>query len=182
MYQVGNTSSRKITEAKQLGPRLTLGWVTIQGLDVDAVCSKNTVKSQKRENGTFMLLGQKKKYTSYSTIFWSNFASGLQCHGDICMWLYCTLYSSDDTAEISHVIVQFRKHSGYFACVLYTVLMIHCGAFAFTEFQWIKQRKGRWFIFLKKILSSHPLHRQSHKIFDPCFITQQFLFGPNWTT
>ena len=157
--------------------------------------AKNTVKSQKRENGTSMLLGQKKNIYElfYHLLTWihnpsdrgihgSNFASGLQCRGDISMWLYCTLYSSDDTAEISHVIVQFRKHSGYFACVLYTVLMIHCGAFAFTEFQWIKQRKGRWFIFLKKTISSHPLHRQSHKIFDPCFITQQFLFGPNWTT
>ena len=29
-YQVGNTSSRKITEFKQLGPWLALGWVTIQ--------------------------------------------------------------------------------------------------------------------------------------------------------
>ena len=29
-YQVGNTSSRKITEDKQLGPWLALGWVTIQ--------------------------------------------------------------------------------------------------------------------------------------------------------
>ena len=37
LYEVGNTSSCKNTEAKQLGPRLALGWLTIQGLDVDAV-------------------------------------------------------------------------------------------------------------------------------------------------
>ena len=42
--------SRKITEFKQLSPRLSLGCVTSQGLDVDAVV-KNTVKSQKRING-----------------------------------------------------------------------------------------------------------------------------------
>ena len=47
LYHVGNTSSRKNTEVKQLGPRLALGWVTIQGLDVDAVATNN-VKSQKR--------------------------------------------------------------------------------------------------------------------------------------
>ena len=40
LNQVGNTSSRKNTEIKQLG---TLGW--IQGLDVDAL-DANTVKSQ----------------------------------------------------------------------------------------------------------------------------------------
>ena len=40
LYQVGNTSSRKITKFKQLGPQLALGWVTIQGLDVDAVAYK----------------------------------------------------------------------------------------------------------------------------------------------
>ena len=39
------TSSHKITEVKQLGPRLALGWVTFQGLDVDAV-DKNIVKSR----------------------------------------------------------------------------------------------------------------------------------------
>ena len=50
LYQVGNTSSHKNTEVKQLGPRLALGWVTIQGLDVDAVAT-NTVKSQMRRNG-----------------------------------------------------------------------------------------------------------------------------------
>ena len=44
LYQVGNTSSRKNTEVQQLGPRLALGWVTIQGLDVNAV-DTNTVKS-----------------------------------------------------------------------------------------------------------------------------------------
>ena len=42
LNQVGNTSSRKNTEIKQLVP---LGWVTIQGLDVDAL-DANTVKSQ----------------------------------------------------------------------------------------------------------------------------------------
>ena len=30
LYQVKNTSSCKITEVKQLGPQLALGWVTIQ--------------------------------------------------------------------------------------------------------------------------------------------------------
>ena len=30
LYQVGNTSSRMITEVKQLGPQLAHGWVTIQ--------------------------------------------------------------------------------------------------------------------------------------------------------
>ena len=49
-YQVGNTSSRKMTEVQQLGPRLALEWVTIQGLDVDAVAT-NTVKAQERRNG-----------------------------------------------------------------------------------------------------------------------------------
>ena len=39
LYHVGNTSSRKITEVKQLRPRLALGWVTIQGLEVDAVAT-----------------------------------------------------------------------------------------------------------------------------------------------
>ena len=39
LYHVGNTSSRKITEVKQLRPRLALGWVTIQ---VDAAV-KNTI-------------------------------------------------------------------------------------------------------------------------------------------
>ena len=46
LYQVGNSSSRKNTEVKQHG------WVTIQGLDLDAVAT-NTVKSK-------MLLGKKK--------------------------------------------------------------------------------------------------------------------------
>ena len=45
LHQVGNTSSHKNTEVKQLGPQLALGWVTIEGLDVDAVVT-NTVKSQ----------------------------------------------------------------------------------------------------------------------------------------
>ena len=35
--QVLNTSSRKDTEVKQVRPRLELGWVTIHGLDVNAV-------------------------------------------------------------------------------------------------------------------------------------------------
>ena len=47
LYQVGNTSSRKNTEVKPLGPRLALRWVTIQGLDVDAVATKYC-KSLKR--------------------------------------------------------------------------------------------------------------------------------------
>ena len=42
--------SRKITAVKPLGPRLAFGWVTIQGLDVDAVAT-NTVKSQKQRTG-----------------------------------------------------------------------------------------------------------------------------------
>ena len=41
---------RKNTEVKQYGPRLAFGWVTIQGLDVDAVAT-NTVKPQKPRNG-----------------------------------------------------------------------------------------------------------------------------------
>ena len=36
-YQVGNTSSNKITKVKHFEPRLALGWVTFQGLDVDGV-------------------------------------------------------------------------------------------------------------------------------------------------
>ena len=55
LYQVGNTSSRKNTEVKQLGR------VTIHGLEVDAV-AKTTVKSQKPRNeasNTYMLLGPK---------------------------------------------------------------------------------------------------------------------------
>ena len=51
LNQVGNTSSRKNTEVQQLWPRLSLGWVTIQGLEVDAVAT-NIVKSQKRRKGT----------------------------------------------------------------------------------------------------------------------------------
>ena len=43
-----------------------LGWVTIQGLDVDAVTT-NTRKSQKRRNGAFIILyvcfwAKKKKF------------------------------------------------------------------------------------------------------------------------
>ena len=44
----------------QLWPRLPIGWVTIQGLDVDAV-AKNTVKSQNRRNGAFGVKKEKKK-------------------------------------------------------------------------------------------------------------------------
>ena len=43
---------------------LALGWVTIQGLDVDAVAT-NTVKSQKRRNGGplhYILQGNNKKF------------------------------------------------------------------------------------------------------------------------
>ena len=64
LYQVGNTSSCKITEVKQLGPRLALGWEIMRGLDVDAVTTI-TVKSQKRRDGgpqLNMLLGQKKNF------------------------------------------------------------------------------------------------------------------------
>ena len=50
LYQVGNTSSQKNTEVKQLGPLLALGWVAIQGIDGDAVAT-NIVKSQKRRTG-----------------------------------------------------------------------------------------------------------------------------------
>ena len=39
-----------IRTLKQLGPRLALGWMNIQGLVVDAVTT-NIVKSQKRRNG-----------------------------------------------------------------------------------------------------------------------------------
>ena len=54
LHQVGNTSSHKNTEVKQLGPQLALGWATIQGLDVDAVVT-NTIKSQKQRNGAFII-------------------------------------------------------------------------------------------------------------------------------
>ena len=50
---------------KQLGPRLTLGWVTIQGLDVDVVAT-NVVKAQKWRNGASI----------YSTVHWVQYASG----------------------------------------------------------------------------------------------------------
>ena len=47
---VSYTSSRKITEVKQLVPWLALGWVTIQVLKwIDAVV-KNTIKSQEWRN------------------------------------------------------------------------------------------------------------------------------------
>ena len=46
----GNTSSSKNTESKQLGLRLALEWVTIKGLDVDAVAT-HTVKSKNWRNG-----------------------------------------------------------------------------------------------------------------------------------
>ena len=49
-YQVGDTSSRKITEVKQLGPWLALGWVNIQ-VSKWMLVVKNTVKSQKWRNG-----------------------------------------------------------------------------------------------------------------------------------
>ena len=66
LYQVGNTSSRKITEVKQLqlGPRVVLGKVTIQGLAMDAVVT-NTVKIPEAEKQGlyYMLLGQKDSYT-----------------------------------------------------------------------------------------------------------------------
>ena len=39
------------TPVKHLGPRLAVGWVTVQGLDVDVV-AKNNVKSQKRQKAT----------------------------------------------------------------------------------------------------------------------------------
>ena len=41
---------RKKTKVKQLGPRLAFGWVTIQGVDVDAVAT-NIIKSRKRRIG-----------------------------------------------------------------------------------------------------------------------------------
>ena len=49
--QVGNTSSRQITQVKQLGPWLALGWMgDLPSVEVDAVV-KNTVKSQEWRNG-----------------------------------------------------------------------------------------------------------------------------------
>ena len=42
---------RKNTEVKQYGPRLAFGWVTIQGLDVDAVAT-NTVLLNPRSGET----------------------------------------------------------------------------------------------------------------------------------
>ena len=54
-YQVGNTSSCKNTEVKRHGPRLALGWVTIQKVGRGCYIYKNTVKSQKRSNGACFL-------------------------------------------------------------------------------------------------------------------------------
>ena len=51
LYQVGNTSSRKNTEVKPLGPRLALRWVTIQGLDVDAVATKYCKNPRSGDSG-----------------------------------------------------------------------------------------------------------------------------------
>ena len=48
LYQVGNTSSRKITEVLQLGPRLALGWEIMRGLDVDAVTTICKIPEAKR--------------------------------------------------------------------------------------------------------------------------------------
>ena len=55
-----NTSSRKNTEVKQLGPRLALEWVAIQGLDMDAVAT-NTVKYQQRSNRASVIYKNKIK-------------------------------------------------------------------------------------------------------------------------
>ena len=44
-----NTSSSKITEVKQLGPRLALGWVNSRSVAVAVV--KNTVNPQELRNG-----------------------------------------------------------------------------------------------------------------------------------
>ena len=61
LYQVGNTSSRKITVVKQLGPRLALGWVTIQELNWR--CSHKYCKNPRSgETGPPKIAsGQKKK-------------------------------------------------------------------------------------------------------------------------
>ena len=74
LNQVGNTSSRKNTEVKQLGTRLALVWVTIQGLDVDAVAT-NTVKSQKRKNVAKMMYDLMKLLNLFSMISLSLVAS-----------------------------------------------------------------------------------------------------------
>ena len=65
-----NTSSRKITEVKQLGPWVALGWA-FQGLDVDAVAS-NTVKSQKRWNRATIIYFWGKKTKKNILLCWKS--------------------------------------------------------------------------------------------------------------
>ena len=58
LYQVEkNTISRKNTDVKQLGPRIALGWVTIQVLYMDAVTTNilYSVQSQMRRNGASII-------------------------------------------------------------------------------------------------------------------------------
>ena len=57
-YQVGNTSSRKITDVKQLRPCMVSNWKC----EVDAV-AKNTVKSQEWRNGASIVNSWGKKKT-----------------------------------------------------------------------------------------------------------------------
>ena len=54
LYQVGNTSSRKITEVKQLGPCTVSTWIgDHSSVEADAVV-KNTVNSQERRIGAYI--------------------------------------------------------------------------------------------------------------------------------
>ena len=60
-WMVRKRKYRRYLDIKILGPRLALGWVTIQGLDVDAV-AKVTVKiaEAKKRGRHYMLQGPKK--------------------------------------------------------------------------------------------------------------------------
>ena len=59
LYQVGNTSSHKNTEDKQLGPRLALGWLTNDHsrLDDDAIATKKSLMRKVYKNWIKISLG-----------------------------------------------------------------------------------------------------------------------------
>ena len=65
-YQIGITSSSKNTEVKQLGQRVALVWVTIPGLNEDAVATNYSIipGTEKRKPTIYytvgMLLWQKR--------------------------------------------------------------------------------------------------------------------------
>ena len=78
---------------KLLGPRLALGWVTIQGLDADAVAT-NTVKSQKRRNGASIICFWGPKKINEIFVMFNNFP---------------TIYSM--TCIFSCLTLKFSPHS-----------------------------------------------------------------------